>query len=1150
MELSKYQTLLSEEVDKLYKIASEARKKGYDPTETVEVIKAEDTPERVEKILNLKGLEQEIRSLFEKGKDKIESGFVVAKKILSGEFGNFPLEKGLELALRAGLAVMTDCVTASPLEGISGVKVKNNFDNSKYLAVYYLGPIRTAGGTEAGLSVILADYLRNLAHLDRYKPTEDEVFRYMEEMVLYQRGKGKLQQYVTGDELKKLLDYLPVEVTGPASEENVEVTFYRDLKRVETNGIRGGALIVLGEGLLLKAKKLLPIVKKLKMEVSLKGWDWLSEFIKKEEQGNSVFSLNNVKYLDKLAGGRPIFSMPNSKWGFRLRYGRARNTGFAGVGLNPATMYLLDQYLAIGTQIKTEKPGKAAIVTPVSSIEGPFVLLKNNSLLQVNTLEEAKLLEPEVKEIISLGDILISIGDFLENNSPLLPCGLNEEWWVQELEEALKSKVSISLSITKERIFSFINNPYTAKPSPEEAWEISTSYKIPLHPKYLFNWQNLTLAELKELKEIIKVASTEKDSVVLSYSKKLIDIFQKLLIPYSFKNGQIKIQHSLAYILFRILNSFTETDIDQVLKEIKINPPEKLFSDTLNFLSQKVKFPFYPKGVTFIGARMGRPEKSKSRVLKPPVHILFPVGECGGRERSLNKAFIKGYCKIKIKSNYCPSCKLVTPYNKCDFCGSPTLPARYCLKCKSIVPNETCPNCDSKTIPYSFAVVNLRELIELSLKKLGLLSLESVGEVKGVKGLMNKSLTPEYLAKGILRAKYKIFVNKDGTCRFDAVNAPLTHFKPKEIGLPIEKAHKLGYLTDYKGKPLVSENQLCELFVQDVILPREAAAYFVNVANFIDELLEKIYGMEPYYNISKDEDLIGHIVFGISPHTFVAITGRVIGFTDSKVQYAHPVFHAAKRRNCDGDEDSFILGLDAFINFSREYIPSKVGGKEDVPLLFLVKIDMKNVDDEVYSMEISNRLPLKFYRSIHSREALQASLDGLRKVGDILDSEFIHFPFTHETSSIQGAPLVSRYKNLGLESSMFNKIIAQLELAKKLKGVSVDTVASLLIESHFLPDIIGNLRNFTQQSFRCVVCNRKYRRPPLSGKCVCGGKLILNTPKGGVLKYVEVVQYLIDNYKVPSYLKERFRLLKEEINQLFAVEFKNKESKGLLEEFL
>jgi hypothetical protein len=38
-----------------------------------------------------------------------------------------------------------------------------------------------------------------------------------------------------------------------------------------------------------------------------------------------------------------------------LRYGRSRNTATAGKGINPATMYLLDEFIAVGTHVRTDR---------------------------------------------------------------------------------------------------------------------------------------------------------------------------------------------------------------------------------------------------------------------------------------------------------------------------------------------------------------------------------------------------------------------------------------------------------------------------------------------------------------------------------------------------------------------------------------------------------------------------------------------------------------------------------------------------------------------------------------------------------------------------------------------------------------------------
>ena len=46
----------------------------------------------------------------------------------------------------------------------------------------------------------------------------------------------------------------------------------------------------------------------------------------------------------------------------------------------------------------------------------------------------------EIKEIIHLGDILISFGEFSENNHKLIPNGYCEEEWCLELIEKLNKK--------------------------------------------------------------------------------------------------------------------------------------------------------------------------------------------------------------------------------------------------------------------------------------------------------------------------------------------------------------------------------------------------------------------------------------------------------------------------------------------------------------------------------------------------------------------------------------------------------------------------------------------------------------------------------------------------------------------------------------
>ena len=94
------------------------------------------------------------------------------------------------------------------------------------------------------------------------------------------------------------------------------------------------------------------------------------------------------------------------KGGFRLRLGRSRNTGFAAAGLHPATMHILGDFLAVGNQMKTERPGKAAGIVPVDSIEGPTVRLKDGSVLRVDDAALAREIVLKIEKILDVGEIL------------------------------------------------------------------------------------------------------------------------------------------------------------------------------------------------------------------------------------------------------------------------------------------------------------------------------------------------------------------------------------------------------------------------------------------------------------------------------------------------------------------------------------------------------------------------------------------------------------------------------------------------------------------------------------------------------------------------------------------------------------------------
>ena len=228
----------------------------------------------------------------------------------------------------------------------------------------------------------------------------------------------------------------------------------------------------------------------------------------------------------------------------------------------------------------------------------------------------------------------------------------------------------------------------------------------------------------------------------------------------------------------------------------------------------------------------------------------------------------------------------------------------------------------------------------------------------------------------------------------------------------------------------------------------------MRVADFIDDLLVRFYNQERFYKVRKLEDLIGHLVIGLAPHTSAGSLARIIGFTDAQVCFAHPYYHAAKRRNCDGDEDGVMLLMDALLNFSHAYIPDKRGGRMDLPLILTTRLDPAEVDKEAHNLDTLARYPLEFYEATlkHPQPKELEEIMGTvsSKLGTALQYE--GFGFTHNTSDISMGPKTSRYKTL---KTMMDKMNAQLELAAKIRAVDEADVAYKVIERHFLPDILG-----------------------------------------------------------------------------------------------
>ncbi|WP_367884001.1 LAGLIDADG family homing endonuclease [Thermococcus sp. JCM 11816] len=235
---------------------------------------------------------------------------------------------------------------------------------------------------------------------------------------------------------------------------------------------------------------------------------------------------------------------------------------------------------------------------------------------------------------------------------------------------------------------------------------------------------------------------------------------------------------------------------------------------------------------------------------------------------------------------------------------------------------------------------------------------------------------------------------------------------------------------------------------------------------------------------------------------------------------------------CDGDEDAVMLLLDALLNFSKYYLPEKRGGKMDAPLVVTTRLDPREVDSEVHNMDVVRYYPLEFYKATYELKSPK-EVKVIERVEDRLGKPEMYegIKFTHDTDDIGLGPKMSLYKQLG---DMEEKVARQLALAERIRAVDEHHVAETIINSHLVPDLRGNLRSFTRQEFRCVKCNTKYRRPPLTGKCPkCGGKIVLTVSKGAIEKYLPTAKMLVTKYRVKDYTRQRICITEKDIKTLF-----------------
>ncbi|MCK5629144.1 MAG: DNA polymerase II large subunit, partial [Nanoarchaeota archaeon] len=801
-KMSAYFAHIDSMIKKAYDIAEAAKKQSFDPMDKVEVPSVSNMAERVEGLISVvapniigSGISERIKELEEKYSAlDWRISLIIAEEIAEEKFCKFKDKlEAMDIGIRVGFAYHTMGSVASPIEGFVEFKLGKTNDGKEYFDLYYAGPIRSAGGTGASVSVLIADYVRMKMGYAPYDPTEQEIKRASTELYDYHDRITNLQYLPSEEEIEFMVKNLPVQINGDGSEK-IEVSNHKDLPRVATNKIRNGVCLVIGEGLCQKAPKLWKQLSKWGKEFGLDHWNFIGDFVKlqkkikagkssggdektseKEEKKSKLKIQPDYTFIKDLVAGRPVITHPLREGGFRLRYGRSRTSGYSAASLHPATMAVLDNFVATGTQLKLERPGKAASMTCCDYMEGPVVKLKDGSVVKLDDENEAQALRPQIEEIIFLGDILLCYGDFINRAHKLVPPGYCEEWWVQEFEKAIIDnlgsldilKLSEMIGIAKEDIESILSNPIKRKPSVTGARIISEKLKIPLHPEYIYYWSTLEMASFINMVKWLKQAkkSCENDKIIKiilpnDENKRTLEL---LGVPHILVSNEFVVIEKDQAAAFAL-----NIDLDNLDKYLAACEDKNIFN-VLDIIQKESKLVIEDKAGVFIGARMGRPEKAKMRKLQGTPHTLFPIGEEGGRLRSFQAALEAKSVNSDFPIYRCKTCDRDTIYRRCEICGELTQSMYYCRECNKVLdkpcdkPSQIYEGEKHKSTIYKRQKIDIKTLFNQSLKNINMRLYPDL--IKGVRGTSNKEHIPENLVKGILRAKHDVFVNKDGTTR-------------------------------------------------------------------------------------------------------------------------------------------------------------------------------------------------------------------------------------------------------------------------------------------------------------------------------------------------------------------------------------------------
>ncbi|MHA2318509.1 MAG: hypothetical protein ACXAC6_12230 [Candidatus Hodarchaeales archaeon] len=1072
LEFQKYVNQLKRNITAQIQIASKARNQKHDPKSSIESNITNSSTKNILSILNIPKLEDYLPKRINQHENLLLLAADVAKQTINGRFIKKSQEDLVLLALQNSFVILSRGQCSVPQEYMHRVRID---PTTKHLTIFFTNTIRHVPGVIIGLVVLISDYIRSILHLNRFQSSPDTIGRYEEELTIFLQMNDRLPRYER-NHMTLFIQNIGIELTSEPYE-RVEVKKYRNLPKL-TNHLRMGLCVAL--------EKILHNLQKVVQQKKLAGipeWSWLDGVTFSPPSQERDFGPKDIRST------QPLLAQSKTPGGFRIRYGLSRNIGCGTIGLHPATI-LITGILSPGCTVQLDLSNASYSINPVSSIMGPLVELNDNSLVRINTIAEYYEMKESIIHIWEMGDILLSPSD---NPIPdhFIFSAWTEEWWSEEINSKITEKPAILKSISEisdispTEIRKMITDPLRYHPSWNLSLILAKYTNVPIHPRFSFNWNEIAISDFIYLVQNLKDLNNQN----LILDDDLVRIIKELGVQFKIKEGKLDVHEFNNFI--PLLQGKSEQ-----ITNIVESGEETISVESL--CHSLIGFPVRSLCSRRIGLKLIRIEKSEARVTNPPHHVLFPLGNHGGSQRDFFKINKENPIKITISDRFCESCEISFFSSFCPECHQLTTQQYICRK-GHIVDSQHCDECNRKAYPKSPKLVNVRAMFNSALRKAKSLDVQ---KVKGVSSLNNQYGISEPLIKGILRAKHKIHVFKDGTSRYSFTNSPIRTFTPKEIHTSIEELAHLGYSHDIFGEKLTDDEQQIEIFPYDVILNIEGLQFLFSQSKFLDDELVYLYDSSPYYRLRSFENVPGLLIVGISPTSQIGVVGRVIGYTKNNVLYAHPLWHHLKSRRCNGVSDSITLFLDVLVNFSREFIPAFHGGSLDTPTIINLVDNWKDL--MVFSKSSMVLQNLAFYRNLGQKSQELKTLS--------YDFSLLHLPpiIHHITENLSDISVENKLR----DQKIINRISIALDSLRTIRAVEEGVFVDNILVNDFLNKITTSITRFFQQPFRCRICKRTYRRVPLGINCPFCHKntLELTLSKGWVLRYMQIISLLAEQY--------------------------------------